>query len=259
MAKIDKSKYSKEEYRRLKEQRKIDKARERIAKQSAIERSKPQPNPTLIKIQEHAQELVEENVSGMRKAFIIGNGMSRKGIPLEPLRAFGKMYGCNAIYRTFDPDYLIAVDTRMVFEITKTGWHLTRPLWTNPNRSYRNITHLNLFDPSKGWSSGPTALWLASQHKHKIIYILGFDYKGLDDGRFVNNIFSSTPNYKKSGDRATFYGNWLKQTVITVKENPNIQYVRVIDKEGFIPPDLVNIDNIKHITVEDFKNRHGLM
>ena len=258
MAKIDKSKYSKEEYRRRKEQRKIDKARERIAKQSAIERSKPQPNPTLIKIQEHAQELVEENVSGMRKAFIIGNGMSRKGIPLEPLRAFGKMYGCNAIYRTFDPDYLIAVDTRMVFEITKTGWHLTRPLWTNPNRSYRNITHLNLFDPSKGWSSGPTALWLASQHKHKIIYILGFDYKGLPGGNKVNNIYAGTDNYKKTTDSATYYGNWLKQTATVIKENTNIRFHRVIAQDNFTPDELNKFSNLKTIYVQDFQKMFGI-
>ena len=32
---------------------------------------------------------------------------------------------------------------------------------------------LNFFPPSKGWSSGPTALWLASQHGSKQILILG--------------------------------------------------------------------------------------
>ena len=53
----------------------------------------------------------------------------------------------------------------------------------------------NFFQPSKGWSSGPTALHLASTHDTTDIYILGFDYKGL--GERINNIYADTPNYKK--------------------------------------------------------------
>ena len=51
-------------------------------------------------------------------AFVLGNGISRKHIPLEPLRAHGKIYGCNALYRDFAPDHLVAVDTKMIIEIS---------------------------------------------------------------------------------------------------------------------------------------------
>ena len=50
-------------------------------------------------------------------AFIIGNGKSRKGFDLNILRPYGKIYGCNALYREFDPDYLIAIDEGMIDEI----------------------------------------------------------------------------------------------------------------------------------------------
>jgi len=192
-----------------------------------------------------------------KQAFVVGNGTSRSTVDLAHLKLNGKMYGCNALYREFDPDYLIAVDVKMIIEINKSGYQLKTPVWTNSNKAYHKFVGFNYFQPSKGWSSGPTALWMASEHDNDEIYILGFDYQGLGDT--VNNIYADSPNYKRSTDKATYFGNWLKQTVITVKENPNIQYVRVIEKEGFIPPDLVNIDNIKHITVDDFKNRHGLM
>lgn len=191
-------------------------------------------------------------------AFVLGNGISRKPIKLDDLKPLGKTYGCNALYRSFTPDYLVAVDARMVIEITRTGYQLTNQMWTNPNRSYRNIQGLNLFNPSKGWSSGPTALWLASQHKYKEIYILGFDYQGNDNGRYFNNMFADTVNYKKSSDRATFYGNWLKQTLITVSENPDTTYYRVNEDSGFVPKEMVNIKNLKHITVKEFKKIHRL-
>jgi hypothetical protein len=43
-------------------------------------------------------------------AFVIGNGVSRQTIDLEKLKKYGTIYGCNAIYRNFNPDYLVAVD-----------------------------------------------------------------------------------------------------------------------------------------------------
>ena len=45
------------------------------------------------------------NVNYMRWViFCIGNGESRKNFDLERLRPFGKIYGCNGLYRDFTPD-----------------------------------------------------------------------------------------------------------------------------------------------------------
>ena len=56
-------------------------------------------------------------------AFVLGNGTSRKIINPVDLRPYGKIYGCNALFRTFAPDYLVAVDTKMVIEIQQAGYH----------------------------------------------------------------------------------------------------------------------------------------
>ena len=242
MAKIDKSQYTKSEWQQIKQAR-------RLAKKAA--RHQKEFNQTIIR------KPIEPKVNGST-AFVVGNGTSRFPIQLEKLKSIGKIYGCNALYREFTPDYLVAVDTRMVIEISKQGYQLQHPVYTNPNRSYQKIEGLNLFNPSKGWSSGPTAMWLASQHTYDTIYILGFDYKGLDKGRMVNNMYADTLNYKKTSDRATFYGNWLKQTTITLNEYPKINYIRVIDRDGFIPKELVNIKNMKHIYVDEFMQIHNL-
>ena len=109
----------------------------------------------------------------------------------------------------------------------------------------------NFFQPSKGWSSGPTALHLASTHDTTDIYILGFDYTGLGDR--INNIYADSPNYKKKHDRATFHGNWLKQTVITTNNFPQKRYIRVLGENGFIPKEFSNINNLSHISIEEFK------
>jgi hypothetical protein len=138
----------------------------------------------------------------------------------------------------------------MILEIVKTGYHLKHPVWTNYNRAYSKYTGLNFFQPSKGWSSGPTALNMASEKNYKTIYILGFDYVGIGDR--VNNVYSGTHNYKKIDERATYYGNWLRQTQVVIKNNTHIEYTRVIDNEGFIPKELSNLENLTHIKIEEF-------
>ena len=57
-------------------------------------------------------------VGGMEteRAFVIGNGTSRQHIVLTDLPE-GKTYGCNAVYRDFDPDVLVSVDNGMMHEI----------------------------------------------------------------------------------------------------------------------------------------------
>jgi hypothetical protein len=44
-------------------------------------------------------------------AFLIGNGLSRKGFDLESLRGQGHIIGCNWLYRDFTPDTLTMIDT----------------------------------------------------------------------------------------------------------------------------------------------------
>ena len=184
-------------------------------------------------------------------AFVIGNGTSRKPIDLNQIKVQGTTYGCNALYREFEPDYLVAVDTKMILEINKAGYQHGHEVWTNPNRAYHQMTGFKFFNPSKGWSSGPTALWLASTHSAQDIYILGFDYQGIDDK--INNLYADTPNYKKSNERATYHGNWLNQTVITCQKFSQKRYIRVLGDNPYIPKEFSKLDNLSHITVEEFK------
>ena len=57
-------------------------------------------------------EYVEDAVKAVPRgnAYIIGNGPSRKDFDLNLLKDTGQIYGCNALYRDFTPDYLFMVD-----------------------------------------------------------------------------------------------------------------------------------------------------
>jgi len=201
---------------------------------------------------EHQQ--VKQSNQQHNAAFVLGNGTSRLSLNHHSLLDKGIVYACNAMYREFEPHYLIAVDVKMVNEIVASGWNKTHAVWTNPNKGISTKHHLNLFNPHKGWSSGPTALWFASEQGHRDIYIFGFDFQGLQ-GRF-NNVYADTYNYKKTSDTATFHGNWLSQTERTIKDFRHTQYYRVINPGDFVPDQLgIQVKNIKHITYDDFNSR----
>lgn len=243
MAKIDKSNFSKDEWRKVKEQRRLEKEK---TQQEKI-------NSTIVESKITVNDSRHHTV-----AFVLGNGTSRKPIKHDALKVHGKTYGCNALYRKHEPDYLVAVDVKMILEINKTGYQNTHEVWTNPNKAFNKMKNFNFFHPSKGWSSGPTALWLASQHGYDKIFILGFDYKGLDNGKVLNNLYADTMNYKKSTDTATFFGNWLRQTKNVIENHKHITYYRVIAPDNYVPEELNKFSNLKHIFIDDFIKMYNL-
>jgi hypothetical protein len=178
------------------------------------------------------------------------------------------VFACNAVYRTHQPHFLIAVDPKMILEIAETDYMLHNKVWSNFNAQYNKhpkiLNHINWFKPSLGWSSGPTALRMACEHGFKEIYILGFDYQGLAEkngknNRYrLNNIFGDTRNYKKNNDEATFYGNWMNQTKKCLKDFPDTKFHRVIPKGWFKPKDIEWAGNIDHPTTEEFLAKFDL-
>ena len=58
----------------------------------------------------------------MNRVICLGNGESRLGIDLDRLRQYATIWGCNALYRDFTPDFLVCVDIEMSHEIYRSGY-----------------------------------------------------------------------------------------------------------------------------------------
>jgi len=85
----------------------------------------------------------------MSNVFCIGNGTSRKNFNLEKLRPHGKIYGCNALYRTFTPDVLVSVDHGIMHEIYHSGYCEKNETWFRdwtkcPDFMYDNLVYAGL-------------------------------------------------------------------------------------------------------------------
>ncbi len=182
------------------------------------------------------------------KAFVLGNGKSRLQVDLHKLRPYGKIYGCNALYRDFTPDVLVATDKHMSDEIEKTEYPKYNEFWTrapSPNNYARKI------DINYGFSSGPIAVSLAARNEYRPIYLLGFDLVG-EQGK-INNVYAGTTNYRKQNEKETYWGNWLNQlTDIMEKQFPKSKFIRVIDKEGFSPSQWKKLSNYSEQGYQEF-------
>ena len=106
---------------------------------------------------------------------VVGNGLSRKDIDLWQLKEQYIVYGCNAIYREFQPDILFCVDDRMCNEIHVSGYSKEHTVITPNKYSCPLATHIKINSKWNKWNCGALACLYAATQKPTIIYLLGFD------------------------------------------------------------------------------------
>lgn len=188
----------------------------------------------------------------MTRAFVLGNGISRKIIDLNQLRSFGKIYGCNALYREFTPDVLVATDRPIAEQIQTSGYALTNEFYTR--RPLEGTGARPLLPEYQGYSSGPNALGLASRNDHQQIFMLGFDM-GPTENNLFNNVYADTEFYKTSAHPPTFAGNWVRQVVQICQDHPKTQFIRVCGATTASIPELNTVKNLGHQDISTFLNR----
>lgn len=184
------------------------------------------------------------------KGFVIGNGRSRLALDLNVLKGRGTIYGCNALYRDFTPDVLIATDAPMAEEIEKSGYPIDNVFYTrNPD----NAGSARKIDINFGYSSGPIATSMAARNNHHPVYLIGFDFVGLE-GK-INNVYAGTDCYKSSDAKETHFGNWINQfhNIFTV-QFPQTRFIRVIaDNDRFTPGAWSTLPNYSEMKIAEFK------
>lgn len=188
----------------------------------------------------------------MNRAFVLGNGVSRRDIDLTHLKTLGTIYGCNAIYREFVPDVLVSTDTPISTRIQESGYPMTNRFYTRRPNVGQGSRHIP--QPYFGFSSGPVAVGIAAIDKNVAIYLIGFDMGPGESGKF-NNIYADTEFYRRSNTISTYTGNWIKQLAIVTKGFPKTSFFRVVGTTTADIPALNSIKNLHHMPMDDFLNR----
>jgi hypothetical protein len=188
----------------------------------------------------------------MTVAFVLGNGVSRKNISLPYLKQRGKIYGCNALYRDFTPDVLVATDRPISEEIQNSKYALENRFHTR--KPVPGLGALPLIQKYYGYSSGPNALGLACQDGHRIIYLVGFDMAP-DENQQFNNVYADTEFYKKSGSNPTFTGNWIKQLCTIMNDYPENKFYRIVGPTTGNSTELDALRNLQSQSLDSFVDR----
>ena len=183
-------------------------------------------------------------------AFVLGNGISRESVDLNKLKKHGKVYGCNAIYRTFTPDVLVSTDQPISTKIQQSGYSQNHRLYTR--RPFPNLGAEVVPKPYFGYSSGPIAVAIAATvDNHSEIYLVGFDLGPTTDGKF-NNVYAGTEFYKQIGAVPTYTGNWVKQLSRIISDCPRQIFIRVAGPTTSDQPVLNSFVNYKTMSLQEF-------
>ena len=188
----------------------------------------------------------------MDVAFVLGNGISRRGLPLNDMSKHGHIYGCNALFRDYIPHVLVATDKPIALHIEETGYPKTNKFYTR--RPTKDSGALEIPRPYYGFSSGPVAVALAAMERYPRIYMAGFDIGPTENKKF-NNLYASTEFYKVEGSSPTYTGNWLKQIQQICKEFPNTKFIRICGPTTARLPELDGIKNMEHLPLARFIER----
>ena len=197
----------------------------------------------------HEKEYVPRIVNNQRfnkKAVIIGNGSSRKKFDLTVLMDKKiQTYGCNALYRDFTPDFLIAVGTNIAKEIRISGYPLNHVVYSTPDNILKYPESFHLIPQNPTWNAGALAAYLACFDGHSTVYLLGHD--GLDTPGHFDNVYINTNGYT---DYSTTTDNFWALAMSHVFKTYNlVDFVLVNDTgRGYMPAEWYGHTNLRRIS-----------
>ena len=203
--------------------------------------------------------MAEINNQISNQAVVLGNGPTRLDFNLNLIAnhrggLYGsrrlQTYGCNALYRDFTPDFLIAVGNRgIIQEIAESDYPTDNIVYTN---SIHMLEHPNKFyliphDPYA--DAGTTAAYIAAFDGHKNIYLLGFDTQDTPGHNY--NIYAGTSNYDAQTDTVSDL-RWRMNFRNLAMTYTDVDFAIVHEKNNYPLPDawkdLLNVRAISHNT-----------
>jgi len=133
-------------------------------------------------------------------ALIVGNGPSRKTFDIAKLVDEEDdlvVYGCNALYRDFKPNFelphfLIAIDEGMITEIESSSFPSNRFIVPTEDEMWEPVEYSSTRRRS---NAGMNAMQAAIRDDHTKLICIGFDFL-MSDRASLENVYDKTSNYE---------------------------------------------------------------
>ena len=200
------------------------------------------------------------NTQISNQAVILGNGPSRLEFDLNFIKNHrGGMlgsralqsYGCNALYRDFQPNFLVATgNANLINEIADSGYTDEHIVYTNSIHTleYPGKFYLIPHDPYA--DAGTTAAYIAAFDGHKNIYMLGFDWQ--DTPGYNYNVYAGTAHYD-SIDTTVLDHKWKTNLKQLMQVYNDVNFAFVYRKAGHpLPSEWAGLTNVRAINYNTF-------
>jgi hypothetical protein len=188
------------------------------------------------------------------RAVVIGNGISRTEfdlthfLPSRETTAWGEFapwvqakhkkrfntYGCNALYRNFQPDFIVATGEDIVKEIADSDYIDDNVVYTNAHTVMEYPEKFHYIPQDPNYNSGAMAAYLAAFDGHKRVFMLGFD--GIDSTTDNYNAYAGTNAYP-SKDTAINESYWTSSLYSIMKLYDDVEFIRVAPTSTFRSPE----------------------
>lgn len=170
------------------------------------------------------------------RAIVLGNGPSRLEFDLRLIKNHKggllgsktlQSYGCNALYRDFTPDFLVATGNEIVKDLSKSDYVKDNIVYTTSMHmlEYPNKFYLIPFNPYT--DAGTTAAYLAAFDGHKRVYLMGFD--GQDTPGYNYNVYAGTRCYQEKNATVSD-AHWIRDRKILFDVYSDTEFIRVTKK-----------------------------
>jgi len=191
------------------------------------------------------------------RAVIIGNGISRLDFDLNNLKHSSGLlgaktlqtYGCNALYKDFAPNFLVALGDSVIDEIAVSGSYISNNIvYTRAQTllKYPNKFYLIPYDPYA--DAGTTAAYIAAFDGHTTIYLLGFDGQ---DETGNNNVYAGTSGYDAVSVNIS-HDKWIKNRAKLMTTYNDIDWVWVTPAgRHAVPNQLKSFSNFRQISFRE--------
>ena len=165
------------------------------------------------------------NLTSGRTAYIIGNGQSRTGLDLNVLD--GDVWGCNALFRDYTPDYLTIVDVSIMGECCESRY----PKYNNCYFSgeWEDPLGFEEYNIIKGTMGVPVKEWIDPSHSKVTMHgkgngnvgILEMQAIGIEDDYKISSVGGPDDDY-------LLFENWFAGTTAAAMASLNHDYDNVV-------------------------------
>lgn len=197
-------------------------------------------------------KIIFENPSG--NAICLGNGESRTAYSTKNfnntnkrkiLRYYNVMYGCNAIYRDWQPDFLIVSKQSMAARIPKEMHDVVFA----SQEIMRRYDNFNLMPGGSRMDAGSSAAYLAAFHGAKRVFLFGYD--GQPDLEKNNNIYAGSEFYDSEKEKINDK-SWVRNLKNVIETYDNVEFLRVTTDQNPSYRRLHKLPNYKIINFKKF-------